>query len=62
MIKSVIKSEMGMVIVFDEHGEQLTYYQGEYDEVKEKILRDAPPDALFTKVVHTLQPVEREQW
>ena len=62
MIKSVIKSEMGMVIVFGEDGEQMPEYQGEYDEVKEKILRDAPPDALFTKVVYTLQPVPREQW
>ncbi len=62
MIKSVIKSEMGMVIVFDEKGEQLLDYQGDYQEVKEKVLRDAPRDALFTRVVYTLQPVSREEW
>ena len=62
MIKSVIKSEKGMVIVFDEHGEQLPEYLGEYEEVKEKILRDAPPDAVFTKIVTILQPVAREEW
>jgi len=62
VIKSVIKSEKGMVIVFDEKGEQLPDYQGDYQEVKEKILGDAPPDALFAKVVYTLKPVEREQW
>lgn len=62
MIKSVIKAEKGMVVVFDEKGEQITEYQGEYEEVKEKILRDAPPDAVFTRVVYTLQPVAREEW
>ena len=62
MIKSVIKSEKGMVIVFDEHGEQLPDYQGDYQEVKEKILRDAPLDALFMRVVYTLQPVSRGEW
>lgn len=61
MIKSVIKSEK-MVIVFDEKGELIPEYQGQYEEVKEKILRDAPPDALFTKVAYNLQPVAREQW
>ena len=61
MIKSVIKSEK-MVIVFDEKGELIPEYGGQYEEVKEKILRDAPPDAVFTKVVYTLQPVPREKW
>ena len=62
MIKSVIKTEQKMVIVFDEHGEQMRDYQGQYDEVKLKILRDAPPDAVFTKIITTLQPVSREEW
>ena len=62
MIKSVIKTEQKMVIVFDEHGEQMPKYQGQYDEVKLKILRDAPPGAVFTKIVTTLQPVAREEW
>jgi len=62
VIKSVIKAEKGMVIVFDEHGEQMPEYQGQYEEVKEKILRDAPPGAVFTKVAYTLQPVPREDW
>lgn len=47
MIKTVIKTENDMVIVFDEKGEQIPEYQGPYEEVKEKILRDAPPDAIF---------------
>jgi len=62
MIKSVIKTEKGMVIVFDSKGEQMPDYQGQYDEVKEKILRDAPPEAVFTKVVTTLKPFPREEW
>ena len=62
MIKSVIKTEKGMILVFDEHGEQMADYLGQYEDVKEKILRDAPPDAMFTKIVTTLQPVAREEW
>ncbi len=62
MIKSVIKTEKGLIIVFDEKGEQITEYMGQYAEMKEKILRDAPEEAIFTSVVTTLQPVPREEW
>ena len=62
MIKSVIKSEKGMVIVFDEKGEQLPDYQGDYQEVKEKVLRDAPRDAVVINIASVLRPVKREEW
>lgn len=62
MIKSVIKSEKGMVMVFDENGEQVTEYQGMYEEVKEKILRHAPSDASFGEIITGLRPVSREEW
>ena len=59
MIKTVIKSEKGMVMVFDENGEQIPEYQGQYDEMKEKVLTDAPPDAVF---YHDLKAIPREEW
>ena len=63
MIKSVIKSEKGMVLVFDEKGKQMFQYQGEYEKVKEKILRDAPDDALFWHdEVRRIKAVSREEW
>lgn len=65
MIKTVIKSTDGMVIVFDERGEQIPQYQGRYDEVKESILRDAPPEARFGHFPTgelELRLVPREEW
>jgi len=62
MIKSVIKSDKGIVLVFDENDEQLPEYQGPYADVKEKILRDAPPEASFGEMVTALRPVTREKW
>ncbi len=47
MIKTVIRLENDMVMVFDAAGEQIPDYQGQYGDVKEKILRDAPPDTAF---------------
>jgi len=47
VIKTVIKSQSDMVLVFDEGGEQIREYQGSYKEVKENILRDAPSTAVF---------------
>lgn len=47
MIKEVIKWQNGGVMVFNHVGQQIPIYQGKYEEVKEKILRDAPPQAKF---------------
>ena len=65
MIKTVIKSADGMVMVFDERGEQIPQYQGRYDEVKESILRAAPPEARFGYFPAgelELRLVLREEW
>jgi len=62
MIKSVITSGTGMVAVFDENEEQIPEYQGEYDEVRENILRDAPPNAVFSRVRTVIEVVSREEW
>ena len=48
VIKTAIKSENGMVMVFDKKGEQIPKYQGQCDEVKESILKDGPSEAVFS--------------
>jgi len=65
MIKTVIKLQNGMVMVFDDKGEQIPKYQGQYDDVKESILKDAPSDAEFNHGFwddFELKVVPREEW
>ncbi len=66
MIKSVCKWQDGMVMVFDKKGEQIPEYQGQYEDVKESILKDAPPDAVFSHgfwdEAELLKVVPREEW
>ena len=54
-----------MVIVFDRRGEQIPQYQGQCEKVKEIILKDAPPEAVFAhgfaKGIE-LQKVTRHEW
>lgn len=47
MIKTAIWWANGMVIVFDEKGNQLPEYQGKIGDVRDKILADAPADAVL---------------
>ena len=47
MIKTVIRAANNMVIVFDEKGQQLPEYQGQYEEVKERILADTGDKAAL---------------
>ncbi|MFC2041499.1 hypothetical protein ACFLTY_04175 [Chloroflexota bacterium] len=65
MIRNVIKCPDGMVMVFDSRGEPIPEYQGQYEEVKGKILRDAPPNAIFGYFPDRekeLEKVPREEW
>ena len=65
MIKTVIKSADGMVMVFDKMGEQIPQYQGQYKEVKALILKDDPPEArfgCFPNGGQELMIVPREEW
>jgi hypothetical protein len=65
MIKVVIRLKNDMILVFDEDGEQLPEYQGQYNDVKGDILRDAPSGAVFNHwFERTLGPnrVLREYW
>lgn len=47
MINKVIFWSNGMVMVFDENGQQLPDYQGKTGENLSKILKDAPPSCKF---------------
>jgi len=65
MIKTVIRFQNNMVVVFDKRGEQIPEYQGQYEEVKGKILEDAPLSAIFGYLPDyqtELQIVPREEW
>jgi len=65
MIKSVIRCPNNMVIVFDEEEEQIPEYGGQYEEVKERILKDAPPQAVFGHWFNCetdIKTVSREEW
>jgi hypothetical protein len=65
MIKTVIRVRNDMVMVFDNKGEQIPEYQGYYEDVKEKILADAPEGTLFNHwFSRTLDPevVTGESW
>ncbi len=65
MIKTVIRCPENMVLVFDKRGEQIPEYQGQYEEVKEGILKDAPLDAVFGYLCDyepELRKVPREKW
>jgi len=65
MIKAAIKFRNNMVMVFDENGEQIPKYQGKYEEMKESILKDVPPDAIFAHGFSDtggLMTVSRAEW
>ena len=65
MIHKIIRLRNNMVMVFDEEGEQMPEYQGLYDDVREKILADAPAGAVFNHWFgHSTKPdiVPNERW
>lgn len=65
MIKTVIRCQNDMVIVFDDEGKQIPTYQGQYPEIRENILVDAPPDAVFAHGFNSsgeLRRIAREGW
>lgn len=62
LIKKVMKSEKGMVLVFDKAGEQMPKYQGQYEEARERVLRDAPLDAVFSRISNKIEAIPREEW
>jgi len=54
-----------MVMVFDEKGEQIPSYQGQYEKVKESILKDALSTTVFgylSDFKPEVREVPREKW
>lgn len=65
MIKTAIRFQNNMVMVFDKRGEQIPRYQGQYEKVKGSILGDALPDTVFAlgfTDAGELRKVPREEW
>lgn len=65
MIKTAIRFPNNMVVVLDKKGGQIPEYQGQYEEVKASILKDAPPNVVFTHGFtgpYEVQKVPREEW
>ncbi len=65
MIKTVIRCPDDLVMVFDEEGEQIPQYQGQYQKVKGSILQAAPSNAVFAYLSDfepELRKVSREEW
>lgn len=64
IITTVYKFGNGMVIVFDQDGNQMHSYQGSYDDGREKILAAAPAEALFCHAEwrKSRDIVKREDW
>jgi len=65
MIKSVIRCPNDMVLVFDDDEEQITQYEGWYPQVRELILKDAPPDTVFGYWFNyeaDITTLPREEW
>ncbi|MDD4876351.1 MAG: hypothetical protein PHQ86_04375 [Dehalococcoidales bacterium] len=65
MIKNIIRFQNDMVMVFDEEGEQISKYQGQYQKVKQFILEDAPLGAIFANgftKYGRLSEIARGEW
>ena len=65
VIKSVYRLKNDTVMVFDAEGEQVSKYQGRYEDVKESILREVPPDAVLSHCFdNAMEPevVTKENW
>lgn len=62
-ITKVVRFADGMVMAFDQAGQQLLDYQGHADLVKARVLRDAPIDTAFIFQKGMIEkPVDREQF
>ena len=65
IIKTVIRLRNDLVMVFDIDGEQVPEYQGQYEDVKERILRSSSPTMVFDHwFSYSLEPevVLRKNW
>lgn len=63
-MKEVIYWSNGVVMVFDDQGQQMPEYQGKFSECKQKILDAARPDTQFQAGIwnHSLHPISRDEF
>lgn len=61
MIKTVAKRKSGDVVVYDENEQHMPEYEGKYEDVRSRILADAPPEAEFYNE-DSIKPISREKW
>ncbi len=47
MMKTILRTDDDMVMVFDERGEQMPEYQGKYNDVRGTVLTNASESAEF---------------
>ena len=64
MIDEVIRFSNDIVLVFDEHGEQVPEFQGYYPQVKIKVLAHAPRGTQFLHMdwPKTFRVTSRGRW
>lgn len=65
MLMRVIKWDDGNVVAFDERGQKIKELNGRYEEVRERVLRDASPETKFFKGLSRFgvtEPIKREEW
>lgn len=61
----VIKWDDGNVVAFDERGQRISGLNGRYEEVRERVLRDATAETKFFKGMArygVTEPIQREEW
>jgi len=62
MIRTVIRVRNNMVMVFNDGGEQIPEYQGQYEDVKDRILADAPAGTVFNHWFGCSPEPESVEW
>ena len=65
MLMRAIHWDDGNVLSFDERGQKIPDLCGPYDEVRERVLRDAGPDTKFLSGMARYgitNPVKKEEW
>lgn len=65
ILYTVIRWQNGMVMVFDNKGKQMPDFQGPIEEVRDRILRHATAETLFTAgnwLTGTMDLIRREEF
>ena len=65
MLMRVIKWDDGNVVAFDERGQKIEPLNGKYEDVRDRVLRDATAETRFFKGLSrygVTEPIKREEW